>query len=618
MGILTSKDIRVVLLLSIAAAFLVPTVNLIHPVKACCSQEAVQIYEYYQPDLQNWCGNGDYGKVNLITDISKLFYDNDPNNDWYFYHTHLQTVPGKVACTNSDWRTDNTFAKYTVTNQGTDEWLVNYNPTSTPGTQTSVTVTIGANIGASVATSQGVFTVSWTFSTPDQFITDNSDFSLGRAKWVNDINEQGDVSASVGTYMSEPGFVVRTTEGGQAHVSSASDSSSPCSDCSMRVDWGKPGWCGWWCGSWEATWNTGTLYFDAPYTPGQSPSSPTINNIPNLSTNEGQQLSYQAYASDTDGDPVTFSLLQAPAGASITPGGLFTWTPGDNTEGTYWVLVQASDGYGSASSQWFSVTVNEADSAQFITWTPPPSSMAPGSHATVSVTMKNTGTSTWQPASSYPPNPYRLGMQNPQDNTNWGFNRVDLTAAIPPGGTYTFSFQVTAPSTAGTYNFQTRMVEESIEWFGDYSPSVAVTVGSPSNRLTNPGFETGDFTGWSQTGMIIRADSGSMHSGLYAAAPAYDPNTFIYSAFTLQQNLGTPVAGSSITQISLWYRWGTSADSAQVLYTDGTSTTTNLPFVGSWTRISLSYDSTKTISGIKVVRTSGQGTNLNLDDFVLQ
>src|SRR6266568_6703019 len=140
-----------------------------------------------------------------------------------------------------------------------------------------------------------------------------------------------------------------------------------------------------------------------------------------------------------------------------------------------------------------------------------------------------------------------------------GFNRVDLTAAIPPGGTYTFSFQVTAPSTAGTYNFQTRMVEESIEWFGDYSPSVAVTVGSPSNRLTNPGFETGDFTGWSQTGMIIRADSGSMHSGLYAAAPAYDPNTFIYSAFTLQQNLGTPVAGSSITQISLWYRWGTSA-----------------------------------------------------------
>src|SRR5207245_3849978 len=99
------------------------------------------------------------------------------------------------------------------------------------------------------------------------------------------------------------------------------------------------------------------------------------------------------------------------------------------------------------------------------------------------------------------------------------------------------------------------------------------------SRLTNPGFETGDFTGWTQTGMIIRGDAGSMHSGLYGAAPAYNPTTQIYSAFTLQQNLATPVSGSSISTISLWYRWGTSADSVRVLYSDGTYTPTNRPFV---------------------------------------
>jgi len=108
-----------------------------------------------------------------------------------------------------------------------------------------------------------------------------------------------------------------------------------------------------------------------------------------------------------------------------------------------------------------------------------------------------------------------------------------------------------------------------------------------------------------------------MHSGLYGAAPAYNPATGIYSAFTLQQNLPSAVAGISITKIQLWYRWGTSADRAQVLYTDGTYTQTNLPFVGSWTLVNAAFDSTKTISGIKVVRTSGQTINLNLDDFVL-
>jgi len=177
---------------------------------------------------------------------------------------------------------------------------------------------------------------------------------------------------------------------------------------------------------------------------------------------------------------------------------------------------------------------------------------------------------------------------------------------------------VTSPLSSGTWYWRVEATDNAGNigpWSTTFSFTVAGTVSG--NLLVNPGFETGDFTGWTQTGMIIRGDAGSMHSGLYGAAPAYNPTTQIYSAFTLQQNLATPVSGSSISTISLWYRWGTSADSVRVLYTDGTYTQTNLPFVGSWTQVNAGFLSSKTISGIQVVRTSGQTTNLNLDDFAL-
>ena len=91
---------------------------------------------------------------------------------------------------------------------------------------------------------------------------------------------------------------------------------------------------------------------------------------------------------------------------------------------------------------------------------------------TVAVTMRNTGDTTWTAGGN---NPYRLGSQNPQDNTTWGLNRVDVPATVPPGGQVTFSFTI-SPSTLGTHNFQWRMVQEGITWFGDYTPDVHIRV----------------------------------------------------------------------------------------------------------------------------------------------
>jgi hypothetical protein len=53
---------------------------------------------------------------------------------------------------------------------------------------------------------------------------------------------------------------------------------------------------------------------------------------------------------------------------------------------------------------------------------------------------------------------------------------VELPAAVAPGGEVTLNFTVTAPSASGTYNFQWRMVQECVQWFGDFTPNVAVVV----------------------------------------------------------------------------------------------------------------------------------------------
>jgi hypothetical protein len=102
-------------------------------------------------------------------------------------------------------------------------------------------------------------------------------------------------------------------------------------------------------------------------------------------------------------------------------------------------------------------------------------SLQPGQSYSATVTMTNTGLTTWVATGN---SPYRLGAQNPQDNTTWGLNRVDVPAPIPPGASVTFNFTVTAPTQPGDYNFQWRMVNEAVEWFGDFTPNIQVSVGT--------------------------------------------------------------------------------------------------------------------------------------------
>jgi hypothetical protein len=111
--------------------------------------------------------------------------------------------------------------------------------------------------------------------------------------------------------------------------------------------------------------------------------------------------------------------------------------------------------------------------ALFVSQSAPPSPVLAGHSFPVSITMKNTGITTWTSAGS---NPQRLGSQNPQDNIVWGRGRVDVPQLIPPGSSAVFNFTVTAPLTPGVRPFQWRMVQEGITWFGDFTQEIDESV----------------------------------------------------------------------------------------------------------------------------------------------
>ena len=122
--------------------------------------------------------------------------------------------------------------------------------------------------------------------------------------------------------------------------------------------------------------------------------------------------------------------------------------------------------------------------ASFVSQSVPATMVARQSYP-VTIQLSNTGSNTWSAS-----NNYKLGSQNPQDNSTWGLSRVSLPGSIATGQAASFSFSVTAPGTPGSYNFQWRMLQEGVAWFGASSTNVSIVVTAPNTpptvQLTSP------------------------------------------------------------------------------------------------------------------------------------
>ena len=90
---------------------------------------------------------------------------------------------------------------------------------------------------------------------------------------------------------------------------------------------------------------------------------PTVNPIADLVVDEMALMTFTATASDPEGQILTFSLQNAPYGASInSTTGVFTWTPTEEQgPGVYSINVMVSDGY-LMSSESVMIIVNDVGS----------------------------------------------------------------------------------------------------------------------------------------------------------------------------------------------------------------------------------------------------------------
>jgi len=125
--------------------------------------------------------------------------------------------------------------------------------------------------------------------------------------------------------------------------------------------------------------------------------------------------------------------------------------------------------------------VTTVDDAKFADWVingkqlPLSLSGTSGSVWPVTITFINTGTSVWQ--NIVGSNGHKLGDAINLVGPFWGVFRVELANAILyPGSSYTFSFSITLPATHGTYQFQWQLVQELVNWYGEKTPSIPITV----------------------------------------------------------------------------------------------------------------------------------------------
>jgi choice-of-anchor A domain-containing protein/RHS repeat-associated protein len=173
---------------------------------------------------------------------------------------------------------------------------------------------------------------------------------------------------------------------------------------------------------------------------------PLIVSIPPTSALENSTYHYQAAATDPNGDPLTFTLLDGPANATVNPStGLITWDTTGYTDPSYLFILQVSDGEMS-SAQGFEVVLT-SDASE--TNTAPQISSQPIRAA------KTGGAYSYQVVASDPEN---QTLTYSLSTTASGLSIDPDTGLVtwnPVGATGTASVTVTATDTFGLATSQT-------------------------------------------------------------------------------------------------------------------------------------------------------------------
>lgn len=199
------------------------------------------------------------------------------------------------------------------------------------------------------------------------------------------------------------------------------------------------------------------------------------------------------------------------------------------------------------------LAVRAQDNAAFVSQNVP-TAMVAGQPYSVSVTMQNTGSTTWTDG-----NGYSLGSSNPQDNYRWyGATRIHRSVNVPPGGRVSYAFLAYTPATAGSYNFQWQMVHAGVR-FGANSNNLAITVTVPAGYGGRPQIPRGGSSGLNATGLTGAGGqtgswllSGNGVSASNSSPQGYSVSCTLSRIFTVSVPASAPVTANVGVNYSLF------------------------------------------------------------------
>jgi hypothetical protein len=307
----------------------------------------------------------------------------------------------------------------------------------------------------------------------------------------------------------------------------------------------------------------------------------TVNNPGNQSGTVGTAVSIQITAADSaSGQTLTYTATGLPAGLSInSSSGLISGTPA--TAATYAVKVTVTDSTGASGSASFTWTISSSgggggisnggfETGSFSGWTT--------SGAATSIVSSGAHSGTYAA---------RAGSTSP---TNGSSNIAQTFTVTAGDATLSFWYNVTCPDTV-TYDWATATLKNNTTgttttplaktcvsisgWKRVATPVVAgdsytltmishddsyaadpthtlfddvsLAPAAP-NPISNGGFETGSFSGWTTSGAATSIVSSGAHSGTYAArAGSTSPTN---GSSTIAETF-TAAAGDS--KLSFWY-----------------------------------------------------------------
>jgi RHS repeat-associated protein len=212
--------------------------------------------------------------------------------------------------------------------------------------------------------------------------------------------------------------------------------------------------------------------------------APTINVVRSPSTLMAGQA-YSVSWTTTNATTVAYSCVASGSGMTGSGTGLGPNDTLNSAAQASWIGFPSSCSWtaqgpsGNATYTETVTTVDGGNRAQVI-GTTIPAQMNAGASYPVSVTMRNTGSSTWSVGGA---TSYVLANTSSGGQLLWGTQKAYLVQPIGPSGQWTFNFTVTAPS-PGIYDQQWQMLQEGMGSFGDVVSKMVEVVPAPGRAPT--------------------------------------------------------------------------------------------------------------------------------------